>query len=139
MGGFYLVNRILVIIEAGHVESARALLQVPPFEQTAEQAETTFVPAGSPTGQRPATHFWCSSDMTPESWAACQQLCSGLPWAECFEYDAATAPGLPAQKLAELGLQSIHPNAVSNATLMGPRTKAALNTLINSLGGGTPL
>lgn len=33
----------------------------------------------------------------------------------------------------------IHPNAVSNATLMGPRTKAALNTLINSLGGGTPL
>lgn len=33
----------------------------------------------------------------------------------------------------------IHPNAAANSTFMGPRTKAALNTLINSLGGGTPL
>jgi hypothetical protein len=33
----------------------------------------------------------------------------------------------------------IHPNATANSTFMGPRTKAALNTLIDSLGGGTPL
>jgi hypothetical protein len=33
----------------------------------------------------------------------------------------------------------IHPNAAAHSTFMGPRTKAALNTLINSLGGGTPL
>lgn len=101
------MNRILVIIEAGHVESARALLQVPPFEQTAEQAETTFVPAGSPTGQRPATHFWCSSDMTPESWAACQHLCAQIAWAQCFEYDLAIEPDFPAKQLALLGLNPL--------------------------------
>ena len=33
----------------------------------------------------------------------------------------------------------IHPNAAATSTYMGPRTQAALNTLINSLGGGTPL
>lgn len=33
----------------------------------------------------------------------------------------------------------VHPNAAANSTFMGPRTQAALNTLINSLGGGSPL
>lgn len=36
-------------------------------------------------------------------------------------------------------IYGVHPNAAANETFMGPRTQAALNTLINSLGGGSPL
>lgn len=101
------MTRGLVIILAEHVASARALLELPPFAQTPEQAAETFVPAGSPTGTAPATHYWLSSQMSAQAWAGCQQLCTSLPWAECHAYDD---PGFPAAKLAELGLQPLtHP------------------------------
>lgn len=104
-----MTTRALVIILAEHLASARALLELPPFSQTPEQALETFVPAGSPTGATPATHYWLSSEMSPAAWAGCQQLCQSLPWAECTAYDAATDPGFPAAKLAEMGLQPLIP------------------------------
>lgn len=103
------MTRGLVIILAEHVASARALLELPPFAQTPEQAAETFVPAGSPTGTAPATHYWLSSQMSDQAWAGCQQLCTSLPWAECHAYDGVNDPGFPASKLAELGLQPLAP------------------------------
>ncbi len=106
-----MTTRALVITLAEHLASARALLEMPPFSQTPEQAMETLVPAGSPTGAAPATHYWLSSEMSPDAWAGCQQLCASpsIPWAECHSYDAATNPGFPAAKLAELGLQPLIP------------------------------
>lgn len=104
------MTRALVIILAEHVASACALLELPPFSQTPEQALETFVPAGSATGATPASHYWLSSEMSPDAWAGCQQLCQSLPWAECHEYDAATKPDFPAIKRAQMGLQPLTPN-----------------------------
>lgn len=104
-----MTTRALVIILAEHLPSARALLELPPFSQTPEQALETFVPAGSPTGADPATHYWLSAELSPAAWAGCQQLCASLPWAECHAYDGVNDPGFPASKLAELGLQPLAP------------------------------
>ncbi len=103
-----MTTRALVIIEADHLADARGMLLQPPFNHSAEQAATTFVPAGSPTGDAPATHWWLSSEMSAEAWAACQQVCASLPWAQCSDYDSTQAPAYPKQKLSELGLQPIH-------------------------------
>ncbi len=104
--------RAMVIIHAEHVPSARALLEVAPFNQSPEQAEATFVPAGSPSGAAPATHWWLSAQMGPELWAACAQLAGALPWAECWQYDLAQEPGFPQEKLAALGLQPLTPETL---------------------------
>lgn len=78
------------------------MLQLPPFEQSPEQASESFVPMGSPTAHEPATHYWLSAQLSPEAWSAAQAACEALPWASCFDYDD---PGFPALKRAELGLQ----------------------------------
>lgn len=101
------MKRAIVIITADILADARGLLQSAPFSQTPAEAASTFVPAGSATGAAPATHYWCSTDMTPESWAACQHLCDQMAWAECFEYDLAANPNFPGLKLAEMGLQPL--------------------------------
>lgn len=110
MGDFDTVmSRVLVIIAAEHVASARALLEVAPFNQTPEQAAGTFVAAGSATGEVPATHWWLSAEVSETSLAACRGLCEQLPWAECHEYDLRTEPGRPLGVLADLGLQPMRP------------------------------
>jgi len=102
-----MTTRALVIILAEHVPSARALLELPPFSQTPEQAANTFVPAGSPTGNPPATHFWLSSQMSQEAWDDCQTLCAALPWAQRHAYNEETDPEFPSAKITELGLHPI--------------------------------
>jgi hypothetical protein len=99
------MTRILVIIEAEHLPSARALLEMEPFLQTPEQAATSFVQA-----DQGDTRYWLSAQVSNEAMAACQQLASALPWAEWHEYDLDTQPDFPILKLAEMGLRPFEPD-----------------------------
>lgn len=98
------MTRILVIIAADHLSSARALLEQPPFSQTPEQAAQTFVRA-----DQDGTRYWLSAQVSEGTHAACQQLCTALPWAECLEYDLDTQPDFPHQWLAQHNLQPYAP------------------------------
>lgn len=103
------MTRGLLIITADHLPSARALAEAAPFSLPPEQAAQLFVPAGSATGEAPASHYWASGLFTDEQWAALQQLQSALPWAQTHPYDLATQPGFPRQWLAQNGLQPFTP------------------------------
>lgn len=104
------MTRALLIILAEHVVSARALATATPFSLTAEEAEGLFVPAGSPTGAAPATHWWASGQFIDVHWQAIQGLAMLLPWADCHTYDLNQQPLFPEQQLASLGLQPLEVN-----------------------------
>lgn len=97
--------RILVIIATAHLDEARALLEQPPFSLSAEEAADTFVRA-----DQGGTRYWLSGQVSDVALAACQQLASALPWAECHEYDLDAQPDFPMLKLAELGLRPFEPD-----------------------------
>jgi hypothetical protein len=97
--------RGLILILAEHLPSARALATTAPFSLTEEEAANLFVPAGSPSGDGPATHYWAAGLFTPTHWSAIQGLAMLLPWADCQAYDIATQPDFPDTQLAVLGLQ----------------------------------
>jgi len=99
------MTRIVIIILADHVASARALATASPFLLTEEQAAALFVEAGSPTGNAPATHYWAAGLFDAAQWSAIQGLAMLLPWADCHEYDGDTQPAFPFTQLATLGLQ----------------------------------
>lgn len=101
------MTRALLIIQAEHVASARALAMATPFNLTEEEAANLFVPAGSPTGDAPATHYWVAGLFTPIYWNAIQGLAMLLPWANCHTYDLGTQPDFPDIQLASLGLQRL--------------------------------
>lgn len=101
------MTRALLIILTDHVDSARALAQSPPFNLTEAQAAELFVPAGSPTGDAPATHYWAAGVFTDAHWDAIQSLAGLLPWADCHIYDINTQPDFPFTQLATLGLQPL--------------------------------
>lgn len=101
------MTRGLLIITSSHVASARAMATVSPFGLDETDAEQFFVPAGSPSGQLPATHFWASGIFTTEQWSAIQQLAASLPWAEAHEYDQDTNGQFPWSRLAALNLKPI--------------------------------
>lgn len=103
------MNRVLVIIVAEHVASARALLELEPFNLTPEEAASTFVSAGSPTGTSPATHWWLCAQVSDSVRSACSALCRQLSWAFYHEYDMLEEPGAPMAVLASLGLQPMKP------------------------------
>ena len=98
------MTRALLIILAEHVASARALATASPFNLTTEEAAQLFVPAGSATGQAPASHYWASGQFNEASWAAIQGLAMLLHWAECHVYDLNANPDFPQQQLAALNL-----------------------------------
>ncbi len=98
------MTRALLIILAEHVDSARALATATPFSLTEEQAAELFVPAGSPTGAAPATHWWAAGQFTDLHWQAIQGLAMLLPWADCHTYDLIEDPDFPQSQLAALNL-----------------------------------
>lgn len=98
------MTRAVLIILAEHLLSARALATASPFSLTEAEAQTLFVPAGSPTGDAPATHYWAAGLFTPEHWNAIQGLAMLLPWAYCYAYDIDADPACPYTKLTDLGL-----------------------------------
>jgi hypothetical protein len=97
--------RILVIIEKVHLDEARALLEKPPFSLSAKESADTFVRA-----DQGDTRYWLSGQVSDVALAACQQLASALPWAECHEYDLDTQPGFPAEWLTQNHLQPYTPD-----------------------------
>lgn len=102
------MTRALLIIQAEHVPFARALATATPFSLTEEEAANLFVPAGSPTGHAPATHYWVAGLFTPIYWNAIQGLAMQLPWADCHAYDLDTQPDFPDTQLAALGLKRLN-------------------------------
>lgn len=99
------MTRAVVIIQTEHLASARALATTTPFSLTEEQAAQLFVPAGSPTGDTPATHYWIAGLFDVAAWNAIQGLVMLLPWADCHAYDMDAQPDFPFTQLAALGLQ----------------------------------
>jgi hypothetical protein len=110
MGDQYSMTRALLLITADHLSNARAMAEVPPFSLSPASAATLFVPAGSPSGAAPATHYWASGHFTPDQIAALRQLVASLPWAECHEYDLGTEPQKPWEVLTAMGLQPLTPD-----------------------------
>lgn len=96
----------LVLIEAAHVASARALAEGE-FGLPAEVADKEFVPAASPTGDLPATHWWLATKFSDEGFAKLKQLEAVTGWAHAESYDLDTEPLRPWAILAELGLRPI--------------------------------
>jgi len=101
------MTRLLLIIKAEYLSSARAMAEDAPFSLTAEEAARMFVPAGSADGIPPATHYWASGVFTQEQEFALAHLSSSLPWAEMHAYDLTSAPQKPLEILAAAGLQRI--------------------------------
>lgn len=99
------MTRAVVIIQAEHLASARALATASPFSLTEEEAAQLFVPAGSPTGDAPVTHYWIAGLFDLTYWNAIQGLAMLLPWADCHAYDMDADPAFPFTQLASLGLQ----------------------------------
>lgn len=99
------MTRAVVIILQEHLEGAQALATASPFLLPEEQAAELFVPAGSPTGNAPATHYWIAGLFDSTQWNALQGLAMLLPWADCNAYDMETDPAFPFTQLASLGLQ----------------------------------
>lgn len=99
----------VVIIAADHLESARALAEGE-FGLPADVAAQEFVPAGSPTGSLPATHYWLATKFTDESFAKLKQLENIVGWARAVAYDLDTEPLKPWQVLADMGMQPLSHN-----------------------------
>ena len=96
----------IVIVEADHVASARALAEGE-FGLSAEVADKEFVPAASPTGNLPATHWWLATKFSDEGFAKLKQLDAVTGWAHAEAYDLDNDPLRPWAVLAELGLQPL--------------------------------
>lgn len=99
--------RTLILIDSSKLETAKNILQQPPFSYSAETAEEIFVPAGSPSGDKPATKHWLSGEISEEHLAACESLCKNFSWAKYWTYDLESQPSFPYDKLIELGLQPL--------------------------------
>lgn len=96
----------LVIVPAEHVVSARAIAESA-FDLPAEVAAKEFVPAGSPTGAEPATHYWIATKFGDSQWVELQQLASTIGWGHVEAYDLDTEPLKPWDILAAMGLQPL--------------------------------
>jgi len=110
MGDFHTMTRGLLIIASAHIATARQLATQPPFSLDPVAADELFVPAGSATGEPPASHFWASGQFTEEQMEALHSLATSLPWAECHTYNLDTDPGFPFALLTAKGLQPLQVN-----------------------------
>lgn len=99
------MTRLLIIIPADEVSAARAATAV----VFGEHALTEFVPAGSPTGGLPATHWWLAGVFTESQTDAVDGLKGAFPLAHVESYDAISHPSRPLELLAEMGLQRLTP------------------------------
>jgi hypothetical protein len=98
------LNRALVVIEAKDRDAANhAALQLDPLGGAG-----TFTAGLSPTGDEPATHYWCSVVVTNEQW----RMLLGMreqyfPSAEIVEWYVDAEPQRPDRLLRELELTRI--------------------------------
>jgi len=97
--------RLLIIIPVAILEAVRTAAQ----GVFGDVALTEFVPAGSPTGEAPATHYWLAGPFNAGDAAKVTALQTSFPTAHVESYDFATAPGRPFALLAEMGLKTMKP------------------------------
>lgn len=101
----------VVIVPSEHVASARAIAESA-FDLPAEVAANEFVPAGSPTGALPATHYWLATKFSDVQFAELQQLAAAVGWGRVEAYSLDTEPLKPWDVLAEMNLQPLTTDTV---------------------------
>lgn len=99
------MTRLLIIIPASILDAVRAAA-VAAF---GDAAKTEFVPAGSPTGAKPATYYWLAGPFNDADYGIVQGLATQFPTAHVESYDYDASPGRPAALLASMGLKPIQP------------------------------
>lgn len=99
------MTRLVIIIPAAILEAVRATAAA----AFGDVAHGEFVPAGSSTGDEPATHWWLSGEFAAADYATVQQLAVAFPTAHMETYELATDPGRPWEMLSEMGLQPLKP------------------------------
>ena len=97
------MTRLLIIIPADILDAVREAASI----DFGAEANSEFVPAGSPTGAEPATHYWLAGLFTDEHYATVQQIALSFPTAHLEVYDMASHPVRPFELLAEMGLKPI--------------------------------
>ena len=100
------MTRLLIILPADEVSAARAAAA----GMFGEHALPEFVPAGSPTGGLPATHWWLAGVFTESQADAVDGLKGAFPLAHVESYDLMVNPGRTAALLEELGLKPLTVN-----------------------------
>ncbi len=103
------MTRLLIIVQAENL----AAIRVAAGAFFGELAATAFVPAGSATGEAPATHWWLSGVFVNEDVEKITTLQTSFPTALVEYYDLATHPGRPWTLLAQCGLK---PMSLENPT-----------------------
>lgn len=101
------MTRLIIIIPAAILAAVRVAVEAAFGE--VEQSE--FVPAGSPTGGEPATHYWLAGVFTEAKMVKVAALQAAFPTAYVESYDLQTQPGRPMELLGELGLQPLIVNS----------------------------
>jgi len=99
------MTRLLIIIPASILDAVRTAAQ----GMFGDVALTEFVPAGSPTGEAPATHFWLAGVFNAGDVAKVTALQTVFPTAHVESYDFAIVPGRSFALLAEMGLKTMKP------------------------------
>lgn len=99
------MTRLIIIIPAEILDVARAAA----LGAFGEIAAGAFVPAGSPTGDAPATHWWLAGLFAAEEAANLPALQAVFPAAHVESYDLMTDPGRPWALREEMGLQPLKP------------------------------
>ena len=97
------MTRLLIIIPAEKLASVRAAAG----GVYGDVGQTAFVPAGSASGDAPATHWWLSGMFTAAELALLPALQVAFPEARIESYDLMDQPARPAELLVELGIQPL--------------------------------
>ena len=97
-------NRAIIIVRAEDREAANTAADSLDEATGGE----TFTQGLSPTGARPATHYWCSVAVTDEQWRTLQMMKLAFTDSVVAEWYMDADPQKPERLLEELGLQRLN-------------------------------
>lgn len=97
------MTRLLIIIPVEILDAVRAAAA----QAFGDVAKAAFVPAGSPTGDEPATHWWLSGVFSAEEQALLPDLQAAFPAAHVESYDMKAEAGRPWALLGEMGMKPL--------------------------------
>ena len=101
------MTRLLIIIPAEILNAVRTAAE----GVFGKVAQTTFAPAGSPTGNAPITHWWAAGVFEEADLAKVEALKTGFPSALVATYNIETQAGRPLELLKSLNLKPLKPSA----------------------------
>jgi len=97
------MTQLLIIIPAEILDAVRAAATA----AFGDAAKAAFVPAGSPTGDAPATHWWQSGRFTDEEVEGLMEMYAGFPSARVEPYSLMNDRARPWEVLAEMELKPL--------------------------------